>query len=111
MMMSTLHSRKYYLTANSDMERNFHLVLDEITDRLNEAYENIGIIEDGHALAQAGLKDGPAIVVDYLQHNEAGVAFDHIKYMINEGQLSLSSASQQALDKIELELGPMLRNE
>lgn len=45
----------------------------------------------GSALDQAGLRDGAEIVLDYLSHGEAGVAFDHLLYMIKEPDLELSA--------------------
>lgn len=96
--------------TRSEMEASFLLVLDETSHLLKEAYEKAGLIDDEHALAQAGLKDGSTIVMDYLHHNEAGVAFDHLMYMINEAQLSLSPASQRVLERIEVQLGSTLSN-
>ncbi|MEZ6116843.1 MAG: hypothetical protein R3C28_09760 [Pirellulaceae bacterium] len=48
-------------------------------------------------LDQAGLRDGGEIVVDYLFHGEAGVAFDHLLYMISEPDLVLSAGTYAEL--------------
>ncbi len=92
----------------SELEESFRLVLDEVKHLMNEAHEKVGVIDDGHALAQVGLKEGSAVVMDYLQHNEAGIAFHHLMYMINEAQLPLSLAGQRVLKSIEAQLGPTL---
>ncbi len=44
----------------------------------------------GSALDQLGLRDGLAIVEDFLDHGEAGLALEHLLYMINEPSLQLS---------------------
>jgi hypothetical protein len=51
--------------------------------------------EAGSALDQAGLRDGLVIVQDYLRHGEAGLAFEHLAYMVNELTLSLSEACRE----------------
>jgi hypothetical protein len=48
----------------------------------------------GDRLEQAGLRNGLAIVEDYLTHGEAGVALEHLLYMIIEPALVLSERSQ-----------------
>lgn len=41
-------------------------------------------------LDQAGLHDGGETVVDYLDHNEAGIAFEHLLYMIESPPLRIT---------------------
>ncbi|MCA8989372.1 MAG: hypothetical protein KDA78_17110 [Planctomycetaceae bacterium] len=38
---------------------------------------------------QAGIVDGRDIVIDYLSHNEFGLAVEHLLYMIHESDISL----------------------
>lgn len=45
---------------------------------------------EDHALAQAGLKNGSEIVLDYVDNGEAGVAFEHLLYMLIEPPLVVS---------------------
>lgn len=59
----------------------------------------------GSALDQAGLRDGIAIVEDYLSHGEAGVALEHLLYMINESQLALSAQSRTDVAQVASSLG------
>jgi hypothetical protein len=59
----------------------------------------------GSALDQAGLRDGLAIVDDYLTHNEAGLALEHLLYMIFEPSLRLSTASLADISKAADVLG------
>jgi hypothetical protein len=59
----------------------------------------------GSALDQAGLRDGIAIVEDYLSHGEAGVALEHLLYMINEPQLQLSAQSRTDVAQAASSLG------
>jgi hypothetical protein len=48
----------------------------------------------GSALDQAGLRDGRLVVEDYLSHNEAGVALEHLLYMIEEPPLAVSAGTR-----------------
>ena len=43
-------------------------------------------------LDQAGLVDGSSIVIDYIEHGELGLAFDHVIYMIVEPPIRISPA-------------------
>ena len=58
----------------------------------------------GSALDQIGLKDGKEIVLDYLNHKEAGIALEHLMYMINETDLPISAEIAQKLKKTALEM-------
>jgi hypothetical protein len=48
----------------------------------------------GGSLDQAGLRDGRQVIEDYLSHNEAGVALEHLLYMIAEPPLALSAEAR-----------------
>jgi hypothetical protein len=76
------------MTADAPIRR----AAQEAQQLLDEMYA-VGAPSSGSALDQAGLRDGLAIVDDYLAHGEAGVAFEHLLYMISEPQLRLSRAS------------------
>lgn len=62
------------------------------SQRLLDAMYAAGDPLPGSALDQTGLRDGLAIVDDYLAHGEAGVALEHLLYMISEPPLELSPA-------------------
>ena len=53
----------------------------------------------GSALDQAGLSDGVGIVEDYLEHNEAGVALEHLIYMVREPPLTISAETFQRIER------------
>jgi hypothetical protein len=53
----------------------------------------------GSALDQAGLRDGREIVVDFLLHGEAGLALEHLVYMIHETGIALSDESRNQIRK------------
>ncbi|QIH07790.1 MULTISPECIES: MafI family immunity protein [Pseudomonas] len=81
-------------------------VLDEASLLMAQAYQRLGDrVPPEHALAQAGLEHGREIVLDYLEHNEAGLAFEHLRYMIEEPPLVLSESAQCALLRIARYLG------
>lgn len=75
---------------NNDVRAAFVEALEEISTQMSIAYEQLGPVPEGHVLAQAGLQNGAEIVLDYFDHNEAGVAFEHLLYMINEPPLVVS---------------------
>ncbi|GAB5520685.1 MAG: hypothetical protein RhofKO_29360 [Rhodothermales bacterium] len=55
----------------------------------------------GSGLDQAGLQDGQSIIRDFLEHNELGLAFDHVIYMIEEAELALSNRAREELRYIK----------
>ncbi|MFQ5575053.1 MAG: hypothetical protein ACE5E0_05460, partial [Terriglobia bacterium] len=56
----------------------------EVQQEVNEECQRVGIPEPGSALDQEGLRDGSATVLDYLEHGEARLAFEHLLFMITE---------------------------
>lgn len=82
------------------LQEDFTEALDEVSALMSEAYAQLGSIPDDHPLAQAGLEYGREIVLDYLAHGEAGIAFDHLCYMIQEPPLTISAKSAERLARI-----------
>ena len=65
--------------------------LDEVEALMRAAFAAVkGSPEPGSALDQVYLLDGRSVVEDYLDHGEAGLAFDHLLYMIREPPLRIS---------------------
>lgn len=64
------------------------------------AYEELGPVPEDHAFAQAGLENGSEIVLDYVDHNESEVAFEHLLYMINDPPLVVSEKCIKVLARI-----------
>ncbi|SDB67742.1 MafI family immunity protein [Pseudomonas sp. NFACC13-1] len=85
---------------NNDLRADFVEALKEVSTLMSIAYEQLGPVPDDHALAQAGLENGAEIVLDYVDHNEAGVAFEHLLYMINEPPLVVSDECMSVLIRI-----------
>ena len=85
---------------NNNLRADFVEALKEISTLMSIAYEQLGPVPDDHALAQAGLENGAEIVLDYVDHNEAGVAFEHLLYMINEPPLIVSNECMNVLARI-----------
>lgn len=67
-------------------------------------YGEPGAPVPGSALDQLGLKDGEQQVRHFVDHNEAGLALEHLLYMIEEPEIELSEIERTAL----LKLGRML---
>lgn len=85
---------------NNDLMADFVEALEEISTLMSIAYDQLGPVPEDHALAQAGLENGGEIVLDYVDHNEAGVAFEHLLYMINEPPLVVSEKCIKILGRI-----------
>jgi hypothetical protein len=90
---------------NSDLRADFIEALKEISTLMSTAYEQLGPVPEGHPLAQEGLRNGAEIVLDYVDLNEAGVAFEHLIYMINEPPLAVSDECINVLARIAKKLG------
>ena len=73
-------------------------VAQEVQQALDARYA-AGEPAAGSALDQAGLRDGADVVADYLSHGEAGVAFEHLIYMIIEPDLDLSASAYRTLTR------------
>jgi hypothetical protein len=67
-----------------------------------------GTVVPGSALDQAGLRDGLEVVRDYLEHDEPGVALDHVLYMIRELDLTIPADTYAALARAAgaMKVGP-----
>ena len=61
--------------------------------------------EPGSVLDQGGLRDGASIVLDYLRYNEAGVALEHLVYMVREPALSISRETFMLIDRAGWTMG------
>ena len=72
---------------------------------LDELYRKTPERAPGSALDQAGLRDGVSVVRDYLEHGEAGLAFEHLIYMIIEPRLQLTEESCRRIRKAGQALG------
>lgn len=83
-------------------------VLDEVSTLMSAAYAELGPIPDDHPLAQAGLENGKEIVLDYLAHGEAGIALDHLCYMIKEPPLAISAKAAEKLARVAEAFGTPL---
>jgi hypothetical protein len=88
----------------SDLRGDFIEALKEILTLMSTAYEQLGPVPEEHPLAQEGLRNGAEIVLDYVDHNEAGVAFEHLLYMINEPPLAVSDECINVLARIAKKL-------
>lgn len=79
-----------------DLREDLLEVLDEVSTLMSAEYAQLGPLPDDHPLAQSGLENGAEIVLDYIAHGEAGVALDHLFYMIKEPPLAISARSAEA---------------
>jgi len=63
---------------NNDLRADFVEALKEISTLMSIAHEQLVPVPEDHALAQAGLGNGSEIVLNYVDHNEVGIAFEHL---------------------------------
>ncbi|MBD9399054.1 MafI family immunity protein [Pseudomonas sp. PDM11] len=82
------------------LEADVQAAIHEISALVADAYRAGRPVADSHPLAQAGLADGRDVVLDYLEHNEAGLAYDHLMYMVVEADLKLSEKCKSAISRI-----------
>lgn len=81
-------------------------VLDDVEPLMRAAFDAVGgTPPEGSSLDQVYLLDGREIVVDYLDHGEPGLAFDHILYMIAEPPLAIGADTYARLSEAGLALG------
>jgi len=83
-----------------DVREDLLEVLDEVSTLMSAAYAELSPVPDDHPLAQSGLENGAEIVLDYIAHGEAGVALDHLLYMIKEPSLAISARSAEKLARV-----------
>jgi hypothetical protein len=87
-------------------EHRLLAVAAETQARVNEAIDGMTASEiAGTRSDQSGLRDGLAIVEDYLRAGEFGVAFDHLLYMVVETEIALSPAAVRFLEDTAAALG------
>src|SRR6187402_630501 len=80
--------------------------LREVSILMERAFSEVGgSPAPGSSLDQAGLSDGASIVEDYLEHGEAGVALEHLIYMIREPQLPISTTIFHLIEQAAQALG------
>ena len=83
-----------------DTEQCIRQVLQEVRVLMDCAFADAGGSPvPSSALDQAGLQDGALIVEDYLEHNETGIALEHLIYMIVEPELQISLTTFHLIDQ------------
>jgi hypothetical protein len=91
---------------DAEIDSAIRAVAREVQAKLDRLYAQPGAPAPDSALAQEGLRDGFAIVDDYLRHGEWGVAFEHLQYMNDEPGIALSPESTTALKSLTAALSP-----
>ena len=93
-------------TCVDNLARLILSVLDDVEPLMKAAFDSVGgSPEAGSALDQVFLSDGRSVVVDYLAKGEAGLAFDHLLYMIEEPPLRIGTDTMRRLAEAGRELG------
>ncbi len=89
------------------------MTVEESIERAAVAVQRLALVALDHAEsattasanAPTGLYDGLEIVREYLSHNEAGVAFDHLLYMVEELDLALPEETHAEIASAGLAMG------
>lgn len=91
--METIGQPKQRLTANwSEVQKYLEDALPEVSTRIDQKFAAVGNSpEPNNSLDQQGLRNGAEIVRDYMAANEWGLAVEHLCYMIEEADLTLSA--------------------
>ncbi|KQZ40066.1 hypothetical protein [Duganella sp. Root1480D1] len=89
----------------SSLATLFEQAIGEVAALMSTAFEQASVIDSAHDLDSDGLRNGDTFVGEFLAHSEAGLAFDHLRYMIAEANLSISDECRSWLRSISLELG------
>jgi hypothetical protein len=55
---------------------------------------------ENETFSQVGLLDGEETIIDYLSHNEWGIAFEHLLYMIHESDIGFDMGRVERLHRI-----------
>jgi hypothetical protein len=63
-------------------------------------FDRLGQPAAGSGLDQAGLRDGLVIIEDFVRHGEAGLAAEHLLYMIVEPGLRLSAIDHESIQTV-----------
>ena len=85
---------------SQSIEACIKTALTEAHALVRDEFAKVGdVAPPGSALDQNGLVDGDKIVLDYIDHSECGVAFEHLLFMVDELNLPIS---QQAYDCIDI---------
>lgn len=77
----------------------------EVQRRLDEELARVGTPPPESGLASLGLGDVLYWVRDYLQHNERGLAWEHLVTMIIEADLVVSAAVYERIVNAGLGMG------
>ena len=83
----------------STVERDIDVVAVAVQELVDAEFEKAGSVIGGSALDQAGLSNGLQLIREYLQYGEAGLALDHLLYMVRELDLTISADSHAALTR------------
>ena len=90
---------------DTSLATSFEQATREIASLMSAAFELADVIDSAHCLASSGLRDGEAIVRDFLRHSEAGLAYEHLRYMISEADLHICDDCESWLRSIAVGLG------
>jgi|GEM_PF-2622406 len=93
------------MTAPAPTRESIRRLTGLIQRELDELYRSSAPLGPSSPLNQAGLTDGAQIVDDYLDHNELGLAFEHLIYMLVESGIDVTQAQFDEIATIGGDLG------
>jgi len=106
--VSALRARRAQVVSLLAVDRNEHIlaVANEAQRRIDDALARMTSSEiEGSGFDQAGLRDGAAIVADFVHVGEFGLALEHVLYMVTETGVTLTSSSAFFLERTAATLG------
>ena len=82
-------------------------IKNSIIELSNEIFKNILTKEeDNLEFKSSGIFDGKEIIEEYILYNEYGLAFDHLKYVINESGYKLNNEQRKVMNNIVMRINP-----
>ena len=90
-MTQELERQEHLAAAWAEARKHLEEALPEVSALMEGKFSEVGgVAEPGSALDQCGLRDGIEIVRGYLASNECELALEHLCYMVEETDLSIS---------------------
>lgn len=89
------------MDQNKNIENRLEIITDAVQLLIDAEFDKVdGVPTPDSALDQAGLKDGKQIVMEFIHHGELGLAIEHLVYMIEETDISISNALRNQILEI-----------
>lgn len=88
------------------IKENIRQAADAVQMLIEHEFQNVGNEPiAGSPLDQEGLRNGKDIITDYVRHGEAGLALEHLVYMIHETGVNLPEVTRTQIAETAIAMG------